>query len=942
MGNATRNDFDLDPAGQVMQQRGAYNVLAVLSWVQRQQSKGYLAPTLSKLVFSGCSAGSLGVQAWAFEAKTWLKWKEVGVIADSFLFVNSLEPGISAIFGPENYNTCSVSQLFPRTTEGDTFRTACRNNQLLWPDIVTYKMQVSYPMLYSFILSKEDEVQAAHDGAGATGPVFYQQASSFLDASYAAEPNFIVFLVNASQHCYLPLPVVYSASISGASAPPPSGTPFLIEWMSAFPLSQTQTGASLCAGPRVNASQAAQYAARGDIDWCSSKLVPKVFGQNYLGTSPDDRPAFHIAAPQGTWLNDPNGPFYDAETQVYHMFHQFNPNAPIPGNISWRHWYSADLVTWKAEIQLALTPGPSESPDAGGAFSGSVFLPLLETQQQSSQKFMWYTCNSETQIETQCVAQPSDAAAAQPLLADWQKDTENPILSAPLGFDALNFRDPFLWQEAAGGQALMGVTTSSSSSSSSSSYNNAVVEVFASSIPPVGSNGTLWRWQRLGALWNASLVSGYSHGAVVECPDLYPISPRDESADPLADPFVPSTTAPYVFKYSAEDTRADYYSVGTYAGVASTSSANPSNTSQSVFFQTSTGTGSASSTWLLSAGPYFSFYASKTFWDPVRRQRALVGWLPETDSQTVAQARGWQGALSVPRVVSSCGTEGQGVRVVPLESLSALRLGSAFAPSSSSVSSSGEWTQTLAADGEVGLPLLAGQLQLDLDALFSMNCEVPPPADSAPIEIGFHLRRSANGASFTTVGLLLSPTATPNPSAQLPVTLVQDTHASGGSTMSVRNETNVPFCDAAGGDAAAGGTTALRVLLDHSIVEAFVGDGRLASVLRTYALSTSDGLAVFTSGLPTGCSVTAQVAAYQIRDFSPQPTPNPSPSDSQGDSGPALAPGYIALVTILSVAVLGAGGYLVFVNWSLLTGHFSSAALKTPMVDQHAFSNSAL
>ena len=134
MGNANRNDFELDPAGQVMQQRGAYNVLAVLFWVQRQQSKSYLAPTLSMLVFSGCSAGSLGVQAWAFEAKTWLKWKEVGVIADSFLFVNSLEPGISAIFGPENYNTCSVSQLFPRTTEGDTFRTACRNNQLLWPE----------------------------------------------------------------------------------------------------------------------------------------------------------------------------------------------------------------------------------------------------------------------------------------------------------------------------------------------------------------------------------------------------------------------------------------------------------------------------------------------------------------------------------------------------------------------------------------------------------------------------------------------------------------------------------------------------------------------------------------------------------------------------------------------------------------------------------------
>ena len=57
-----------------------------------------------------------------------------------------------------------------------------------------------------------------------------------------------------------------------------------------------------------------------------------------LNTQPTDpnRPLFHFAAPQGTWINDPV-PFYDAPTDTYHVYLQHNPNAPVWGDMHWLH-----------------------------------------------------------------------------------------------------------------------------------------------------------------------------------------------------------------------------------------------------------------------------------------------------------------------------------------------------------------------------------------------------------------------------------------------------------------------------------------------------------------------------------------------------------------------------------------------------------------------------
>lgn len=46
------------------------------------------------------------------------------------------------------------------------------------------------------------------------------------------------------------------------------------------------------------------------------------------------RPRYHVTA-HGNWLNDPNGPIQHDDT--YHLFYQYNPEAPVWGRPHWGH-----------------------------------------------------------------------------------------------------------------------------------------------------------------------------------------------------------------------------------------------------------------------------------------------------------------------------------------------------------------------------------------------------------------------------------------------------------------------------------------------------------------------------------------------------------------------------------------------------------------------------
>jgi beta-fructofuranosidase len=78
-------------------------------------------------------------------------------------------------------------------------------------------------------------------------------------------------------------------------------------------------------------------------------------------------PALHIRPDRG-WLNDPNGLCRIDGT--YHVFFQYNPHAPVHGNVHWGHVSSTDLLHW-TEHEVALTPRPA-GIDAAGCWSGCI------------------------------------------------------------------------------------------------------------------------------------------------------------------------------------------------------------------------------------------------------------------------------------------------------------------------------------------------------------------------------------------------------------------------------------------------------------------------------------------------------------------------------------------------------------------------------------------
>ena len=85
-------------------------------------------------------------------------------------------------------------------------------------------------------------------------------------------------------------------------------------------------------------------------------------------THPDPSfPTLH-GRPDHGWINDPNGlAVIDGR---YHVFFQYNPDAPVHTNIHWGHASSTDLVRWRQE-PIALTPRVG-GPDERGCWSGCL------------------------------------------------------------------------------------------------------------------------------------------------------------------------------------------------------------------------------------------------------------------------------------------------------------------------------------------------------------------------------------------------------------------------------------------------------------------------------------------------------------------------------------------------------------------------------------------
>ena len=316
------------------------------------------------------------------------------------------------------------------------------------------------------------------------------------------------------------------------------------------------------------------------------------------------RPQYHLL-PARNWMNDPNGPiFYRGR---YHMFHQYNPDAAVWGDMHWAHATSPDMIHWHHEpIALAPTPG---GPDRDGVFSGSAVLDhgkptVIYTGVAPPANDSEATLRDgvHTWRETQCLAVAEDLD-----LTRWKKLPEPVIAAPPAGMEVLGFRDPCLWREGNRWMLILG---------SGVRGKGGVILLY--------SSPDLRRWTFLHPLveggWSGkNAVNPVDTGDMWECPDFFPLADK------------------HVLLISTRGKV--YWKVGSYANQRFT----PENEG---------------------VVDWGSHYAAKTMIDR-DGNRILWGWIPETRPDRESIAAGWAGVMSLPRVLSLNGQNELQTEVAP-------------------------------------------------------------------------------------------------------------------------------------------------------------------------------------------------------------------------------------------------------------------------------------
>ena len=547
------------------------------------------------------------------------------------------------------------------------------------------------------------------------------------------------------------------------------------------------------------------------------------------------RPRYHITPPMGHWMNDPNGPFYDVNTRLYHLFYQYNPFGYNWGNMSWNHVYSRDLLHW---VELPVALFPDDSYDCNGVFSGSIFM-----ESGSSVPSIYYTCVDAGNVQKQCAADPQNVESKveeTKLFVNWKKRSDNPIIPPPTGCTLDQFRDPFLWVQGNGDEDY--------ENNDSGERLIVAAEIDKEGVIPVYSRPQNGEWEYIGNLWstNPSVTPNPSAKGVpmVECPDFYPVSPEGENYNYSCG----IDEALYVLKYSLMETRRDYYELGCYNSTTFIPNGNYGD---------------------VDVGAYFAYYASKTFWDSKMVRRLLWGWASETDDN--ASGRDWQGVMALPRVVefeasnstNSAGSSGI-LRFLPLPELDTLH------------------GRTLIDDVQYSLDITEGgstcdlntsMFQGDVQIVFNFtealttrddDCDLSSTENATTIDAGISILACPEKRIETLVGVVVDP-------VRMKIFSYLNTEASGGTTPAAVNTTEI----STSGFSYAQLQTLLsefrvRILIDHSIVEIFFADGLSVATLRIYAPQGCEEMSLYSKGdvddINGKSSVSVKVDAFEMTD----------------------------------------------------------------------------
>jgi beta-fructofuranosidase len=338
-------------------------------------------------------------------------------------------------------------------------------------------------------------------------------------------------------------------------------------------------------------------AAAGPVDRALGQIVDVHFDPPIRDPQ---RPGYHLLPAKG-WMNDPCGPIY--WKGEYHMFHQYNPNAAVWGDMNWAHAISPDMVHWK-RLELALVPTPGWG-DAQGCFTGSAVVrdrkpTFLYTGVQTvplAEATLSDGHNNFRETQWLAIAQDDD-------LRTWKKVPHPVIPSPPPGMHVTGFRDPAPWRDGMTWYTLI-----------------------ASGIPKVGGNVLLYRslnmlaWEYMHPMaqgkWSG--VAGTNPvdtGEMWECPDFFPLGRGGKHV------LIYSTQGKTIWQTGVLD-------------------------KATMLFH-------AEKSGELDYGK--GYYAPKTQLD-ARGNRILWGWLNETRPEAEYSKAGWAGMMSLPRVLTLNGND---------------------------------------------------------------------------------------------------------------------------------------------------------------------------------------------------------------------------------------------------------------------------------------------
>lgn len=299
------------------------------------------------------------------------------------------------------------------------------------------------------------------------------------------------------------------------------------------------------------------------------------------------RPLYHFTPP-AHWMNDPNGlVYFEGE---WHLFYQYNPD----GKLYWGHAVSTDLTRW-THLPVALSPD-----EEGVVFSGSAVVDHADVtgffDGEPGLVALWTRHGSLAPPggpEAQCLSFSRDRGRT------WVAYDGNPVVPNP---HVPDFRDPKVsWHEASR-RWVMALAVGQH------------VEFYVSP--------DLKAWERAGEFGDGQ----GSHAGVWECPDLFELPLNGSGADG-------GTRWVLIVSISGPAGSQTQYFVGDFDGRTFVNG-NPPET-------------------VLWADHGADNYAAVSWSDVPASdgRRVWIGWMSNWLYGWQVPTEGWQGAMTLPRVL---------------------------------------------------------------------------------------------------------------------------------------------------------------------------------------------------------------------------------------------------------------------------------------------------